>query len=145
MKEGFLKRIFSGNFVFERIIEDNISLQKIFMKGFADFKNHSNKIISYTENGSYFLNQNEYFFEKNLYFIFNLKFLKILDSKKNTLHKVSLKELKHPSYFFSNTHKCSKDLYELNFYIEKNKIVMKYNIIGLSKNLNILTVLENIS
>lgn len=130
-----LMDIFSGQYLFER----NIDNPKIVMNGEANFKHESDSQISYNESGFYFLNNKEYEFYQKRYFCFKGLFLYIFTMNKKILHKIMLSEIEKPHYAFQHSHKCNKDKYLLDFFLEKDEMIMRYKVRGSSKNYNIET------
>ena len=131
MPQKHFKNILNGRFNIKRSI-DNPSIT---INGEAFLSNENDDLISYVENGHYYINDVKHTFSSQRYFAFEAGLFKILSQDKTTLHEFPLMNSTTPNSEFSHTHKCKDDTYELNLEIKHNLIKMHYTILGPAKNI----------
>ena len=130
--------ILNGLYTLQRSIDQ----PSVFIEGKAIFCHQPDNCIYYQEEGTYFLNDIQYSFYQQRYFIFKDNNLNIINFQQKLLHKVCLSDVKQPLYRFTNAHLCGEDSYFLDFYIRKKCINMNYKVLGPNKDYSIATVLR---
>jgi len=135
MPASHLKKLLNGSYALTRVVDHPL----IETMGVAEFSEESPNLISYVENGHYYINSVKQNFVSKRYFAFDSKKLLMLNEKKAMLHEFRLPELIQSSYKFRHHHKCKNDSYIITVSIGNGVIKTHYEITGPSKNYNIET------